>query len=125
MSELPGSWELEFHRRIVTFLARRGTLVVAQRHPGIWWQDWSGNGNRAKAHLLTCPLDAPKCTWKDEHWNDFNGTGEPDLHRTGVEAVVTCSCGHVLARRVRYDGGYAELMRAITRGEGTDEEGVT
>lgn len=113
---LPGSWELEFHRRVVAFLARRGTLVTTEKYAGVWWKDWD---NKVRSHILTCSLDAPKCTWKDEHWSDFNGTGEPDLYRTGVEVTVTCSCGQVRGRRLRYDGGYAELIRAITRGEGT------
>lgn len=118
---LPGSWELEFHKRIVTFLALHGQLVSkdSQGSYDSWWQDYSRAGSKVRTHLGNCEVDAPRSAWKDGNWSTFNGTGEPDRYETGIEAEITCRCGQVAGRRFRYDDGYAALIRAITRGEGT------
>ncbi len=121
MAELPGSWELEFHRRVVTFLARHGTLVVEDSTSSYdsWWHDYSREGEKVTRHIRSCELDAPKCTWDDKNWSEFNGTGEMDRYVKGIEVSVHCSCGKVRGRRVRYEDGFAKLVRAITAGAGT------
>lgn len=112
-SELqPGSWELELLRRIVTFVARKGSLVDAR--PSEY--GWQGYDTGEREHVAECGVHALRCTWQDLTWTEFQGTfAEPAiLDCQGVEAVVTCACGLVEDERFRYGGSYGDLLRSVT-----------
>lgn len=108
----PGSWELELHRRIVTFVARQGGLVDHR----VSEYGWQAIDTGEREHLAECGTDPLRCTWEDMTWSEFQGTfAEPRwLDYRGVEATVTCACGLVEDERFRYGGDYGDLLRAVT-----------
>lgn len=107
------SWKDEYKRALVDCLAQRGTLVSEDpSYYGYYDSKWI----EAKRHLETCGVDYAKSSEVyDVEWREFNGTfNEEDDSKQGVEVKVSCRCGEIFNRSFRYDGGMADIIRAIT-----------
>ncbi len=50
-------------------------------------------------------------------WTVWGGTMGEDWRETGVDATVWCACGRIAGVTWRWNGGMAELLRAITETE--------
>lgn len=101
------------HVALVDFIIQRGSPVT-EGNPYYGWLD--GHYTELRMHMAGCRPVYTQCTWQESEWDEFQGTFDPDIRRQGVDLTLTCMCGEISGRTWRYDGGYAELIRAITEG---------
>lgn len=112
-------WQEEFKADLIAAIVIKGGKVregldlsrYAYSYSG--WEDY----DRTEAeHMRVCAVDITRSSYDDSEWQEFQGTfqDEPWARRTGIDAVVTCKCGCIQDSRHRYEGGLAELIRAIT-----------
>lgn len=123
-------WQAGFHTALLDYIVRHGELVREDfsnygysdwQERGPWKPDYSGTGLHALAvHLLDdCAIDIERSSYTDSEWQEFEGSRAGWGRYAGLDAVITCRCGHVAGRHWRYTEGYATLLRGIT---GTPEK---
>jgi hypothetical protein len=61
-----------------------------------------------------CEVDWERCDWTDAVWTEWGGSFAEDERVNGIEARIWCACGRVAGVMWRWEGSYAELLRAIT-----------
>jgi hypothetical protein len=92
--------EQEYQQALTESVVRRGT-VVSLPGRGRWgWQDYE-----ASRHLNECGGSAPGVPTED-YWYEYAGTnaGPEDGKRIGLVLYrVTCNCGQLDSREVRWD----------------------
>lgn len=113
------TWQDDMLTALIGHLVANGDLV-AEKRDRFEWRDYAP---APAEHLAACRPDLARSSYEDSMWTDWGGSFEPDTTGTGMDVIVTCRCGQVTKRRWRYtEGGYAELLRAITA---TKQEGTS
>lgn len=110
--EMTPEQKAAFHEAVIDALVRSGD-PVRTGDTTYNWVDCYGRED-LRGHLAECGLDYGLCSWAASRWSEFLDTFHGFEDHTGTGAVVSCRCGQVQGRAWRYQGGYAELIRAIT-----------
>jgi hypothetical protein len=110
------SWKDEYKRALTKFVIERGTIVRNDGDDGYYGiiaHDW----DKVRNHLKTCRVDYTKTgEIYDVSWTEFAGTfASSDYDKVGSEVEVTCKCGVINGRKIRYEGGFAEMIKEITK----------
>lgn len=114
---LPGlepAWKQEMRQALVEYMVRSGMPVENRKGHSTAYGWLAGNWEELYAHLKTCPLDIPKCSYDDGDWYEWGGTFCEDTHKTGLVVKVFCSCGQVAGQEWRMTESYADMLKEIT-----------
>lgn len=114
------SWKEEYKKALADFVVRNGSWVRSDAEP---YRSYGGymarDGNELRAHMIECSVVSADVD--DSQWEEFAGTfAEPQWQdRVGMDATITCACGRVQGRVLRYAGTFSEIVQGVLM-EGDD-----
>lgn len=116
MRTVADDWKTSYKRAVLTAFARQADVRLDRDN---YYASGSGFNHGAtgkvRQHLKTCTID-PVLTKMptDSEWDEFMGTFyEGDTTKHGMDATVTCRCGYVRKTRMRLEGTFSNLLRAV------------
>lgn len=106
------SWKDDYRKALSTFAVRNGTVQASfsQNPYDATYPDY-GNGLWIREHLLACPFTVDQM--EESTWWERADTFNEGTEAHGLDLVVTCSCGEVKGRRIRYEGSVGEILIGI------------
>lgn len=108
------SWKDEYQRAAARFVLRHGTpRDMRDDHYLVYgWMadDWREVREHIESHD---PNAITLGDFKDVEWFEFENTFTDSKERHGVEITVTCACGKITDRVVRYEGSLGEILMGI------------
>lgn len=106
-------WKDEYRRALLAFAVKHGVVMVKtdQRDWDIW-PAARAEQEDVRLHLLA--EDAPTVhEMKESTWNEGSDTFNEGTEAHGLDLIVSCACGEVDHRRVRYEGTVGEILIGI------------
>lgn len=104
--------EQEYKRHLIAAVLRHGEMV-SPTASYLSWRDHDEHIPGRRSHPRDCPLTATDV--RETSWQEFMGTfyeGDDTVH--GVEAIgVSCACGRLKDRRVRWTAHPGDVAKAV------------
>lgn len=96
-------------RELAAMIVRQGHVVLPHRdHLLVYgWTDWEED-----KHKRTCEVTADGEPW-GIHWSEFEDTYSENSEHDGVEVKVTCACGKLNGRVIRWEARMSEIMGSV------------
>src|SRR5687767_12929273 len=97
----------EYDRVLRAVVLRRG-ILVSEKPRSFGWMDAD------YVHTSRCVVTSDR-TPDESEWSEFAGTfAESDATRRGIDVSgVSCACGELVDRVVRWEAGPSEMIEAV------------
>lgn len=114
------SWKDEYKRAAGLFVLKHGSWRSMRDDHYLVYGWLADDWERMARHLETHALDEITLSdFTDVEWSEFESTFTDNSEHHGVEITVTCSCGQIRDRVIRYEGSLGEILQGILQ-EGED-----
>jgi hypothetical protein len=106
------SWKDEYRQALLIFAVRHGVVMA---ETGRDWDDYAApraEQEDVKMHVL-CAERTTVHEMKESTWSEGSDTFNEGTEAHGLDLIVSCECGEVDHRRVRYEGTVGEILIGI------------
>ena len=110
----------EYDRTVTALVVERGDIIGGN---GFGWQDFDALRHIGRLGLYpgqtACTLIVPEGAQpREDEWTQYEGTyGGNDTPHHGITVQgVSCACGQLTGRAVRWEAGLSEIAEAVFGG---------
>lgn len=112
------SWLAGYRKALLGYVVDNGSVLNMKARRSVYtgWTDYTPEGLRKAAHIRGCRPDPEKSGQvEDSQWSEFDGTfaDPPWEQHYGVDASVTCLCGHEKDVPFRLERSLGQIIQGV------------
>jgi hypothetical protein len=108
------SWKQEYLAAAGRFVSKHGTPRDMRDEMYLVYGWMADDWREVREHLGShAPGEVTTSAFKDVEWSEFENTFTDNSEHHGVEITVTCACGEITDRVIRYEGTLGEILLGI------------